>query len=97
MHASGLAEGMDVGPLPPLQWLPQEQISNKQAILPREEWYSHKHAILTSAVSTGPKSSKQQRIHTNRWEGALGPTPLYSLSRELHTPSEAEFPSLNRK
>ena len=93
MGACGLVEGMDVGPLPPLHWLPQNRFKQTSNSSLGREWYRVTNKPFpTSAVSNWPQSSKEQRIHTNRWEGGLlGPTPLYSLSQELHEPSEASF------
>ena len=87
MRDSGLVEGMDVGPLPPLHWLRQNRFKTSSSSLGREWYRVTNKPFPTSAVSNWPQSSKEQRIHTNRWEGGLlGATPLYSLSQELGGP-----------
>ena len=93
MRASGLVEGMDVGSLPPFTGSPRTDLKQTSNSSLGREWYRVTNKPFpTSAVSNWPQNSKQQRIHTNRWEGGLlGPTPLYSLSQELLDPTEASF------
>ena len=91
MGASGLVEGMDVGPLPPLHWLFQNRFKTNKQFLKRVV-QSHKQAISHfSSLQLAPEFQRAQNTPKQVERGLLGPTPLYSLSQELSAPSEASF------
>lgn len=93
MRASGLVEGMDVGPLPPLHWLPQNRFkTNKQFFLGKRVVQSHKQAISHfCGAQLAPKFQTAKNTHKQVGRGAPGTHTLYSLSQELRAPSEASF------
>ena len=99
MRASGLVEGMDVGPLPPLHWLPQNRFkTNKQFFLGKRVVQSHKQAISHfCSVQLAPKFQTAKNTHKQVGRGAPGThTPLLTQSR-AQCSFRGQFPSLNRK
>ena len=99
MRASGLVEGMDVGPLPPPSRAHPEQILNKQAILPWEESGTESqtsHFPLLQCPN-GPRVSESKEYTQTGGKGAPGThTPLLTQSR-ARCSFRGQFPSLNRE
>ena len=91
-RASGLVEGMDVGPLPPLHWLPQNRFqTNKQFFLGKREVQSQTRHSHFCRLQLAPEFQTARNMHQQVGRGAPGTRTLYSLSRELRAPSEAAF------
>ena len=94
MCASGLLEGTDVDPLPPLNWLPQNRFKATKPILPWEEsgtesQISHSPLLQHPTDRIVPKSKEYDQI-----AGKVASQDACSFThsiKRLAAPSEPSF------